>query len=60
MENLKMFLIIGGISAFGMFWFAVLAMDMPFNVAFWLALIIPIVMAVILIFSKIYELTNRK
>lgn len=60
MENLKTFLIIGGISAFGMFLFAFYVMHMPFNLAFWLALIILIAMLVILILSKYHELKNRK
>ncbi|HFI0639978.1 TPA: hypothetical protein ACGO3K_002108 [Streptococcus suis] len=60
MENLKMFLIIGGIFAVGMFCFAFFGMGMPFNVAFWLALIILIAMLVVLILSKYHELKNRK
>ncbi|HEL1712112.1 hypothetical protein [Streptococcus suis] len=60
MENLKTFLIIGGIFAFVMFLFAFFVMQMPFNLALFLASIIPIVMAVVLILSKYHELKNRK
>lgn len=60
MENLKTFLIIGGISAFAMFLFAFYVMHMPFNLALFLASIIPITMLVVWFLSKYHELKNRK